>query len=334
MMMNVSALKQFAKLMPCILAVYLLTVPGCASRESKPINLSDSTVYYPVKFEKVSFKGISLSNKISKKTGAPVKPGTIFKLDDEAKLFASIENNLSKSEISMLHIDWIDSDGNSFFRKRIDISPKDSVSLISSSIYISPQKRDTGNYSVRFYLFRELFAEKKFQLVDSATYSKLFPPKEKPKKEKQQQKKITKKKVTKLKSSTGQVKADLILCKNLSKKTGKPIGVDSIFVIGDKAKIKAVVNIKKSEIKADEQMKFYFEWIGPDNKTFYKKKVEYSTGDSTFTISNSISISPEKRQAGSYTLKILYRKKIIAEQKFELVLPEQKLNPDSVRVLK
>jgi hypothetical protein len=124
------------------------------------------------------------------------------------------------------------------------------------------------------------------------------------------------------------------LCKKLSKKTGKPIGADSIFVIGDKANVKAVVNVQKFDIKANEQMKFYFEWIGPDKITFYKKKIEHSTGDSTFTISNSISISPEKRQAGSYTLKILYRKKIIAERKFELILLEKQLHLDSVKVLK
>jgi len=328
MMKNKSALKLIANLITSILTVYLLSVSGCASRESKPIILSDSTIFYPGKFEKVFFKGISLSNKISKKTGEPVKPGTIFKLDDKAKLFASIDNIFSKSEASMIHIDWIDSEGNSFFRKRLDISPNDSVSLISSAISISTQKRDTGTYSVRFYLFRELFAEKKFRLVDSATYSKLFPPKDKPKSEKQQQKKITKKKVTKPKTIIGQVKADLILCKKLSKKTGKPIGVDSIFVIGEKANIKAVVNIEKSQVKTDEQMKFYFEWIGPDNKTFYKKKVEYSTGDSTFTISNSISISPEKRQPGTYTLQVIFRKKIIAEQKFELIAQTK---PDSLK---
>jgi hypothetical protein len=328
MMKNKSALKFIANLITSIITVYLLSVSGCASRESKPITLSDSTIFYPGKFEKVIFKGISLSNKLSKKTGEPVKPGTIFKLDDKAKLIASIDNIFSKSEASMIHIDWIDSEGNSFFRKRLDISPEDSVSLISSAISISTQKRDTGYYSVRFYLFRELFAEKKFQLVDSATYSKLFPLKDKPKSEKQLHNKITKKKVIKSKTIITQVKADLILCKKLSKKTGKPIGVDSIFVIGEKANIKAVVNIEKSQVKADEQMKFYFEWIGPDNKTFYKKKVEYSTGDSSFTISNSISISPEKRQPGIYTLQIIFRKKRIAEQKFELTAQTK---PDSLK---
>jgi len=317
-MKNKLSLKYFSQTLFCLLLVYLFTFPGCASRERSPVTLEDSTIFYPAKFEKVLFKGISLSNKISKKTGSPIKPSIVFKLDDKAKLYASIDNIFSKSKASMLHVDWIDSKGNSFYRKRIDFSPKDSLLSISSAISISTQKRDTGTYSVRFYLFRELFAEKKFQLVDSAAYSKLFPPKEKPKSEKQQQKKITKKKVTNSKTSIVQVKANLVLCKKLSKKTGKPIGADSIFVIGDNAKVKAIVNIEKADIKTNEQLKFYFDWIGPDSKTFYKKQVVYTTSSPLFTISNSISITPEKRQPGTYTLRVNFRKRIIAEQKFEL----------------
>jgi hypothetical protein len=76
-------------------------------------------------------------------------------------------------------------------------------------------------------------------------------------------------------------------------------------------------------MKNNQQMNFYFEWIGPDDKTFYKKKIVYTPSDSISTISNSISISPGKRVPGTYTLKIIYRKKIIADEKFELVLPKQ-----------
>lgn len=322
-MKKIKAQKYFIYNIVCLVIIFLLLIPGCASRERRPVILADSTYYYNSTLEKDSSAGISLSNKISKKTGRPIKPGTIFKLDDNAKLFASIENNFSKNELSMLHIDWIDSEGNSLYRKRIDIYPKDSLLLISSSISISPEKREKGNYSVRFYLFRELFAEKKFQLVDSSTYSKLFPPKEKSKSEKKQQKKIKKKKVTKSKTSIEQVKAEIILCKKLSEKTGKPIGVDSIFVIGNKANVKAVVNITKPDVKANEQMKFYFEWSGPDNETFYKKRIVYTTSSPTFTISNSISVTPEKRIPGVYKIQVIYKKKVIANQEFILAAPEK-----------
>jgi hypothetical protein len=87
--------------------------------------------------------------------------------------------------------------------------------------------------------------------------------------------------------------------------------------------VKAVVSIEKQDIKTNEQMKFYFNWIGPDGKSFYKKRIVYTTSNPFFTISNSISITPEKRLPGKYKLRVSYSKKIIAEQKFELVLPEK-----------
>ena len=309
----------------------ILSSSGCSSRKDEPVVLNDSTIVYPSKNQTGILPKVTFSNKISKKTGKPIKPGIIFKLQDQAKLYASLdlEKQIKDGDRDlMIHIDWLDSIGNSFYKKRIDISPSDSSSTITSSISITPEKRRTGNYLVRIYLFRELIAEKYFQLVDSSTYSKLFPPKEKTKSEKQQQKKTTKKKVTKTNSSTEQVKANLVLCKKLSKKTGNPIGAATTFTIKDKAKVKAVVSIEKQDIKTNEQMKFYFDWIGPDGKSFYKKRVVYTTSNPFFTVSNSISISPEKRQPGTYTLQVTFRKKIIAEQKFELTAPTK---PDSLK---
>jgi len=308
----------------CIAAVLFLCISGCSCRKDKQVILNDSTIVYSSISEIGIQPKITLSNKISKKTGKPIKPNSVFELKNQSKLYASVDLEEAENERDlMFHIDWVDAFGKSFYTKRIDISPSDSSSRIISSISISPEKRETGNYLVRVYLFRELIAEKHFRFVDSSTYSKLFPSKERPKSEKQQQKKITKKKVTKSNSSTEQVKANLVLCKKLSKKTGKPIGAATTFTIKEEAKVKAVVSIEKQDIKTNEQMKFYSEWIGPDGKSFYKKRIVYTTSNPFFTLTNSISISPEKRQPGNYTLKVSFRKKIIAEQKFELVLSEK-----------
>jgi hypothetical protein len=70
-------------------------------------------------------------------------------------------------------------------------------------------------------------------------------------------------------------------------------------------------------------MKFYFNWIGPDGKIFYKKRIVYTTSNPIFSLSNSISISPEKRIQGNYKIQIVYKKKIIAERKFVLVTPDK-----------
>ena len=219
----------------------------------------------------------------------------------------------------MFHIDWIDFSGKSFYKKRIDISPSDSSSRIISSISITPEKRKTGNYLVRIYLFRELIAEKNFQLVELKTDSASVKKKSKSVDKIKTDEKVRKRKNIKPEVNTESIKAALVLCRKVSKKTGNPIGVATTFTIKNEAKVKAVVNIEKKDIKTNEQMKFYFDWIGPDGKSFYKKRVVYTTSNPFFTISNSISITPEKRQPGNYTLTVSFRKKIIAEQNFELI---------------
>ena len=302
--------------------IMMLFISGCADRDDSSITLNDSTIVYPSKSDTGIQPKITLSNKISKKTGKPIKPGTMFKLQNEAKLYASIDlanqAKVNKREL-MFHIDWIDSSGKSFYKKRIDISPDDTSSRITSSISISPQKRQSGNYTARLYLFRELIAEKKFQLVESMNDTATVEKKSKSDKKIETEKKVKVEKTKKPKVKSENIKASLVLCRKVSKKTGKPIGSDTTFIIKEKAKVKAVVSIEHQEIKTNEQMKFYFDWIGPDGKSFYKKRVVYTTSNPFFTISNSISITPEKRQPGTYTLRVSFRKKIIAEQKFELI---------------
>ncbi|MDZ7625682.1 MAG: hypothetical protein U5J96_14715 [Ignavibacteriaceae bacterium] len=304
----------------CITAVLFLCISGCSGRKDKPVILNDSTIVYSSISETGIQPKITLSNKISKKTGKLIKPNSVFELKNQSKLYASVDLQEAENERDlMFHIDWIDAFGKSFYKKRIDISPSDSSSRIISSISITPEKRKTGNYLVRVYLFRELIAEKNFQLVELKTDSASVKKKSKSVDKIKTDEKIKKRKTIKPEVKTESIKASIILCRKVSKKTGKPIGTATTFTIKDEAKVKAVVSIEKQDIKTNEQMKFYFEWIGPDGKSFYKKRIVYTTSNPFFTISNSISITPEKRQPGNYTLKVSFRKKIIAEQKFELI---------------
>jgi hypothetical protein len=315
----------------CLATIQIFFTSGCSSREEKPVVLNDSTIVYPSKYKNEFQPRITLSNKISKKTGKPIKPATVFKLQEQAKLYASVElenqESMNKRDL-MFHIDWIDSAGNSFYKKRIDFSPDDSSSSLTGSISISPKKRKVGSYTVCVYLFRELIAEKKFQLVKSITDSVTVKKKNKSKSNVESVKTVNKKKILKPKIKPESIKASIILCRKVSKKTGNPIGAATIFTLKDSAKVKAVVSIEKKNIKTNEQMKFYFDWIGPDGKSFYKKRVVYTTSNPFFTISNSISISPEKRKTGNYILRVSFRKKIIVEQKFELVAQTKSENSE------
>lgn len=303
-----------------VIAQIVLTV--CSDRVETPTKGNDSTIVYPSKSANGIEAQILFCEKVNKKTGGPIRTGEVFSVREKEKVYAIIELNnrvFHRDKDLMFHVDWLDSSGNSLFKKRIDLLSNDSSFVITSSINISPDKREPGNYSLRVYLFRELIAEKKFQLVNSITDSATVKKKDAPKKKIKSEKKSEDHKSVKPKVKAEIIKADIILCKKVSKKTGKPIGADTIFTIKDRANVKAIVSFEKQEIKTNEQMKFYFNWIGPDGKLFYKKRVVYTTSNPSFSISNSVSITPEKRQPGIYTLQIVYRKKIIAEQKFELI---------------
>ena len=412
-----------------ILSQFFLTV--CSDRVEIPSEGENSTTIYPSKSANGIEASITFCEKIKNETREPANEGIVFTLDNDSKVYSIV--NLKNRELNndkdlMFHIDWLDSTGNSFFKKRIDLSNDDSSSTLMSLINISPDKRESGKYSLRVYLFRELIAEKNFKLINafleppavvnnelieniianitfckgiSKKTKKLFgvgnkfeikkkakvlaiiklenkdsinnpltfyaewigpdrnsfyrkeislksnevsfsssisvtPNKRDPGNyslriylfekligEKNFELSKTEKKekiVSKPKSKN--LSARIIFCEKISKKTGVPIKPDSIFTLMDKRKLRAVIYIEKSDSSAKIQKSFLIEWIGPDNKSFYKKSVRFSPEDSTLTILSSISLSPQKRQTGVYLLRIYYSKELIGEKKFLLKFPE------------
>jgi hypothetical protein len=305
-----------------ITALTFLTV--CSDRIETPSEGENSTTIFRSKSANGIEASIIFCKGISKKSGEPIKADTVFNLKEKEKVYSVI--NLSNRKLNidkdlMFHVDWLDSTGNSFYKKRIDLTPSDTSATLSSSISISPDKRNVGKYSIRIYLFRELIAEKYFHLGKLVKKQKEIKKEEKPKKKIISEKKDVNKKSVKPKVTNETLNASIILCGKISKKTGKPIGVGNRFTIKEKAKVKAIVTFEKPEIKPNEQMKFYFKWINPEGKIFYKKRVIYTTSNPSFSISNSISITPESKKPGTYTIQIVFKKKVIAEQKFELIVP-------------
>lgn len=150
-----------------LIALLLLVAPGCSSRIETPVTGEDSTITYPPKKTDGISAKITLCRKVSKKTGNRIGEGTLFSIKEKewVRAFVDIEHrfNDDKREL-MFHLDWNDANGRSFYLKRIDLSPDDSSSTIKSSISISPGKRKPGKYTLRVYLFRELIAEKEFEL--------------------------------------------------------------------------------------------------------------------------------------------------------------------------
>jgi hypothetical protein len=275
------------------ISLLLIALSGCSSRRETPVTTEDSTIVYPPnKVEGINAK-ISFCKKISKKTGEKIGQGTAFTINEKTKVYAIVEledKESSKYQELMFHIDWIGPNGKSFYKKRIDIAPTDSSSTIKSSISTTPDKRQPGIYIFRVFLFRELIAEKKFELqVDKSLTGKEFD-----------------------------INTNITLYRKLGKKTGKRIGAGTNFTIKKKTKVKAVIELVNRNDYTDSELKFNLDWIGPNGKSFYRKEIELAPEDSSTSLKSSISISPEKRKPGNYTLRFYLFKELIAEKNFKL----------------
>ncbi len=203
------------------ISTLMLLMNACSSRLETPVVEEDLTIVYPSKKANDISAKIILCRKVDKKTGDLLGAGTVFTIREEANLRAIVDlehiNNVNYKDL-MFHFDWIGPDGNSFYLKKVDLSPIDSISTIYSSISLSPELREAGEYKLRIYYFRELMAEKNFEILPQFQ----FDP-----------------------SQKEQINPEITLYRKKSKKTGKLIGEGEIFKIKKKAKVRAFVEIRK-----------------------------------------------------------------------------------------
>jgi len=277
-----------------LITFIILIVAGCSSRIETPVTEADSTIVYPAKNPDGIMAGITLFRKANKKTGRRIGEGKIFTIREKENLNAKIDlkNRFACGKRELIfHIDWIGTNGRSFYRKQIDLSPDDSSYAINTSISIPPDKRQPGNYSIRIYLFRELIAEKKFELIPESED-------------------IT--------SMVEKLDAKITLYRKKSKKSGKLIGEGNVFTIKEKAKVRALVDLGNRYAFDDRELEFQIEWKNDSCKSIYSKEIELFPNDSTTSIKSTLSISPNKRQAGNYIFQVFLFRKLVVEKKFEL----------------
>ncbi|MFH1279919.1 MAG: hypothetical protein ABIK65_16270 [Candidatus Eisenbacteria bacterium] len=151
-----------------VLSFLIAFAAGCGDREEfGSEGENGTTVFAPKKGDGVT-AAITFCEKVGSKTGKPIGEGTVFIAGEDEKVRALVEignaRALGEREL-MFHLMWIDPEGNSFYTKRIDITPEGGEAEIQSAISIPPDKREPGIYTLRVFLFRERIAEKTFELI-------------------------------------------------------------------------------------------------------------------------------------------------------------------------
>ena len=272
----------------------VLLIAGCSDRIETPVTGDHNTIYHLPKNENGISAEIILASQTDTKTGTPVDNNDVFVMREDAKVNAFIQIKNRKLYLDkelVFHIDWIKPDGNSFFRKQINLESGDSTSVIESSISIPPERKDSGFYFLRIYLFRELITERKFELITESNF---------------------------INTAAATLSARIKLYSKSNKKTGKLEGEGAVFRIKKKANVRALVQVKNWGNIDLNQLSFTIDWIGPDLNSIYKKEVGIEEEDSVAVYKSSISIPPKKRDPGDYLIRFYLYDKILAEKNFEL----------------
>ena len=283
-----------------LIIVLITNFYTCSNRIEIPAENDDLTIQHLPKNEKDINAVITFCSKVNNKNDRPVNPETKFIISENENVYA-IVNLINRenyfNELLMFHLEWIGPGGKDIYRKRIDLL-NDSSNVLQSSISIPPDKRQPGNYSFRVYLFRELIAEKNFELFnkdDANSFANYVFMSEK-------------------------FNTRIVLCRKVSRKTGNLIGIDSVFTIKKKERVTSIIYLNPEKSKLPGDFEFFLKWIGPDDESFYTKNFEIPSDDFPATLNSSISISSNKRMPGKYKVQLFYGEWNIAESNFKLVL--------------
>jgi len=287
---------QQIKYLPALILVLIVT--GCASRNNVPELTENAATGYSLKNGNKVVDDILFCRKVDRESGELIGKGEKFTIMDEVRIQAIVSLSdyiLENEKLSMFHFDWISASGYTTYLRRVDYTPGDSLDYLRSSISISPETRTPGICKLRVYYFRELIAEKNFELLpefDPSTYN--------------------------LES----LSENLLTCKKISKKSGDPIGVNHKFNQSAKASIRAAYKLDNSISLSKKENLYRFDWYKKgDTVAFYRKHVDVVESDSLKYISSSLSIATDKREPGEYFVVMNLFGKPIAQKEITLLPP-------------
>jgi hypothetical protein len=104
----------------------------------------------------------------------------------------------------------------------------------------------------------------------------------------------------------------------VSKKTGKRLGVGRTFDIGADDKVYAFVDVQNAGARGGRPLLLHMVWINPEHETIFQKRLEWSSSDTTASLSSALSIAKGKRAPGEYSFRVYLFRELIAEKFFTL----------------
>lgn len=112
------------------------------------------------------------------------------------------------------------------------------------------------------------------------------------------------------------ISSNLTLARNINNKNGAIISEGNSFMIMNEGKVEALLNLSEFFKINDDELMLHIVWLDPKGKSIYKKQTILNKELSK--INTSISIAPNLRKAGEYSLNIYLFRKLISTKKFTL----------------
>ena len=240
------------------------------------------------KIDKSLKETIKLETRANKKTTKHKASNPIIPLMDDKWIKATIKlkNKPKTTKKELLYqLNWIDSKGEIFYKKRYAVLSKEKKSTLDCSVEVAPNKKEVGNYKIQLLVFGNTIAEKKFTLKPALDAKKIH--------------------------------AEITLCKAFV--NDKKIGVSTNFAIGKNNKVSAIFDLDNCLAFGDkEQLHFKVSWVGVDGKKFYSKRFNFKAKEAKKTLLSTISIPPNKREQGKYKVQLYLFNQVISESDFIL----------------
>jgi len=128
------------------------------------------------------------------------------------------------------------------------------------------------------------------------------------------------------------ISAKITYSRNLGQKSVRQSAISTFFALKEDDNVYAGIELMNRLIYIGRDLMFHIDWIGPDGRSFYLKRIDLAAGDSAATIFSSVSVAPGKRQAGEHLMRVYLFRELIAEKRFYL-LPEPEMEKVSANII-
>jgi hypothetical protein len=104
----------------------------------------------------------------------------------------------------------------------------------------------------------------------------------------------------------------ITFCSKVGKSSGKLYGVADSFVLEKGQRVRGIVDIKGA--RPGRELVFHLLWLTPEGKDAFMKREAVVPEETTARLETSLALDPDRRDPGTYLLKVyLFRKLLVAE---------------------